>query len=325
MARQIRSGRAVAALALAVFVAVATAQDYPNRPVKIIAPNPPGGGFDFVARVAAERLSAQVGQQFIVENRVGSGTVVGTTAAARSAPDGYTLVVGGLSNIALNPGLYKELSYDPLVDFTPVGLIATYSYTLVGRKDLPQSTLKELVEYARANPGKINFAVGGPGTGQQIGAAILAKLTGTSFHFVPYKGAGAVYPDLLGGRVDLFYDLTGTARPYIEGGQVKGIATSSAQRNPLLPAVPTINESGVATLEMETWFGLFAPAKTPQPILERLRAETAKVVEHPEVVARFEKATGRVVRMSPEATDTYVKAEIAKWTRLVREAGITAE
>ena len=127
MARQIRSGRAAAALALAVFVAVATAQDYPNRPVKIIAPNPPGGGFDFVARVAAERLSAQVGQQFIVENRVGSGTVVGTTAAARSAPDGYTLVVGGLSNIALNPGLYKELSYDPLVDFTPVGLIATYS------------------------------------------------------------------------------------------------------------------------------------------------------------------------------------------------------
>jgi tripartite-type tricarboxylate transporter receptor subunit TctC len=150
-------------------------------------------------------------------------------------------------------------------------------------------------------------------------------MTGATFHFVPYKGAGAVYPDLLAGRVDLFYDLTGTARPYIDGGQVKGIATSSAQRNPLLAGVPTINESGVATLEMETWFGLFAPAKTPPAILDRLRAETAKVVEHPDVAGRFEKATARVVRMSPEATDAYVKAEIAKWTRLVREAGITAE
>ena len=185
--------------------------------------------------------------------------------------------------------------------------------------------MREIVEYARTNPGKINFAVGGPGTGQQIGAAILAKLTATSFHFVPYKGAGAVYPDLLAGRVDLFYDLTGTARPYIEAGQVKGIAASSAQRNPLLPNVPTINESGVATLEMETWFGLFAPAKTPAAILDRLRAETAKVVEHPEVAARFEKATARVVRMSPAETDAYVKSEVAKWTKLVREAGITAE
>jgi tripartite-type tricarboxylate transporter receptor subunit TctC len=325
MSQRSAFARALAALALGLAAAATTAQDYPNRPVKIIAPNPPGGGFDFFGRVAAERLSAQLGQQFIVENRVGSGTVVGTTAAARAAPDGYTLLVGALSNIALNPGLYKELAYDPLADFTPVGLIATYSYTLVGRKDLPQATLREIVEYARTNPGKINFAVGGPGTGQQIGAAILAKLTATSFHFVPYKGAGAVYPDLLAGRVDLFYDLTGTARPYIEAGQVKGIAASSAQRNPLLPNVPTINESGVATLEMETWFGLFAPAKTPAAILDRLRAETAKVVEHPEVAARFEKATARVVRMSPAETDAYVKSEVAKWTKLVREAGITAE
>jgi tripartite-type tricarboxylate transporter receptor subunit TctC len=322
---RVASRRASLAFALAVWTAAAAAQDYPNRPVKIIAPNPPGGGFDFVARIAADRLTQQLGQQFIVENRVGSGTVVGTTAAARSAPDGYTLVVGGLSNIALNPGLYKELSYDPLVDFTPVGLIATYSYTLVGRKDLPQSTLKEIVEYARANPGKINFAVGGPGTGQQIGAAILARLTGASFHFIPYKGAGAVYPDLLSGRVDLFYDLTGTARPYIADGRVKGIASSGAQRSPALPEVPTVNESGVATLEMETWFGLFAPAKTPAPILEKLRAEVAKIGEHPDVVARFEKATARMVRMGPQETDAYVKAEIDKWTKLVREAGITAE
>ncbi len=152
--RSIPRGRALAALALAAFAVAAAAQDYPSRPVKIIAPNPPGGGFDFVARVAAERLSAQLGQQFIVENRVGSGTVVGTTAAARSAPDGYTLVVGGLSNIALNPGLYKELPYDPLADFTPVGLIATYSYTLVGRKDLPQASLKEIVELRAREPGQ---------------------------------------------------------------------------------------------------------------------------------------------------------------------------
>ena len=316
---------ALAAIALALFAGAGSAQDYPHRPVKIIAPNPPGGGFDFVARIAADRLSQQLGQQFIVENRVGGGTVVGTTAAARAAPDGYTLVVGGLSNIALNPGLYKELPYDPSTDFTPVGLIATYSYTLVARKDLPQSTLREIVDYARANPDKINFAVGGPGTGQQIGAAILGKLAGATFHFVPYKGAGAVYPDLLTGRVDLFYDLTGTARPYIEARSVKAIASSGPSRSPVLPNVPTINESGVAALEMETWFGLFAPAKTPAPILEKLRAELAKIAANPEVTARFEQATARMVRMGPQATDAYVKAEIAKWTKLVREAGITAE
>ena len=251
--------------------------------------------------------------------------MVGTTAAARSAPDGYTLVVGGLSNIALNPGLYKELSYDPLVDFTPVGLIATYSYTLVGRKDLPQSTLKELVEYARANPGKINFAVGGPGTGQQIGAAILAKLTGTSFQLRPVQGRRRGVPGPpRGARRPLL-------RPHRHRPAVHRGRPGEGHRD-LVRATESAAAGGADDQRERRRHArdgdLVRSVRAGEDAAADPRAaarETAKVVEHPEVVARFEKATGRVVGMSPEATDTYVKAEIAKWTRLVREAGITAE
>ena len=185
--------------------------------------------------------------------------------------------------------------------------------------------MREIVEYARTNPGKINFAVGGPGTGQQIGAAILAKLTATSFHFVPYKGAGAVYPDLLAGRVDLFYDLTGTARPYIEAGQVKGIADLVRAAQPVAPERADHQRERGRDARDGNMVRALRAGEDAAAILDRLRAETAKVVEHPEVAARFEKATARVVRMSPAETDAYVKSEVAKWTKLVREAGITAE
>jgi tripartite-type tricarboxylate transporter receptor subunit TctC len=299
------------------------AQNYPDRPVKVVVPSTPGGGFDFVGRVLADKLTEQLGQPFVVENRPGAGTMLGTQTAASAAPNGYTVLVGGLSNIALNPGLYKQLPYAP-EDFTPIALVISYSYTWIARPNLPQSSLADVFAFARANPGKLNLAIGGLGSGQHVGAAILCKLAGVTMESVNYKGAQPVYTDLLADRVDVFYDNTTTARPYIDSGRVKPLAISSAARNPLLPNVPTITETGVAPFEMETWFGLFALAKTPPAIVARLRTAVADVMKMEAVRTTFEKSGGRLLSMPPGETEAFVKAEVAKWTKLVRDAGVTA-
>jgi tripartite-type tricarboxylate transporter receptor subunit TctC len=313
--------------ALAAFSAfsAALAQDYPSRPVRIVVPSAPGGGFDLVGRVLAQKIGEQMGQAFVVENRPGAGTLVGTQLVARSAPDGYNLVVGGLSNIALNMGLYKEPGYDSLVDFTPVSLVVSHSYTLVARKDLPPASLAEVIAFARANPGKLNIGTSGLGTGQYIGAAIIAALTGVNIVKVPYKGAQPVYQDLLAGRLDLFFDNTTTTQPYVDSGQVKALAVSSRVRARTLPQVPTLIETGVVDLEMETWFGLFAPARTPRAVLERLRAETDKAMLSAEVRSRLEMGSGRSLRMAPAETEAFVRAEVVKWTALLRKAGVEPE
>jgi tripartite-type tricarboxylate transporter receptor subunit TctC len=293
--------------------------------VRIIVPSAPGGGFDLVGRVLAQKLGEQAGQPFVVENRPGAGTLVGTQLAARAAPDGYNLVVGGLSNIALNMGLYKEPGYDSLADFVPIALVVSHSYTLVARKDLPLGSLKEVVAFARGHPGKLNIGTSGVGTGQYIGAAVIGALTGVDIVRVPYKGAQAVYQDLLAGRLDLFFDNTTTTRPYVEAGQVKALAVSSRERAPNMPQVPTLIETGVVDLEMETWFGLFAPARTPRAVVERLRAELDKATLSAEVRSRLETGSGRSLRMSPAETEALVKAEVAKWVSLLRRAGIEPE
>jgi len=310
---------------LAVALGSGKAQEYPAKPVKIIAPNPPGGGFDLIARMSAQQLSQQTGQQFIVENRTGAGTLVGTEAAAKAPADGYTLVVGSFSNLAANPGLYRELPYDPVNDFVPLGMVATYSFALVSRRDLAPESLREIIDLARANPGKLTYASGGVGTGQHIAGAVLAQLTGVKLVHVPYRGAQAAYQDLLSGRVDLFFDNAGTAKSYVDDGRVKVFAVSSAQRFAGLPRVPTVTETGAAKMEMEAWFGVFGRAGTPPPVVERLRREMARAMDAPEFTARFEKGGGRLLRMSPADAEAFVRAEVAKWTRLIREAGIAAE
>ena len=311
---------ACAALALS-----AQAEDYPARPVKIVAPNPPGGGFDLVARVVAQQLSQQVGQQFIVENRAGAGTLIGTEAVAKAPADGYTLLVGSFSNIAANAGLYRALPYDPLADFVPLGMVVSYSYALVSRRDLPQGSLREILDFARANPGKLTYGSGGVGTGQHVAAAVLAQLTGVQMVHVPYRGAQAAYQDLLSGRVDLMFDNAGTAKPYVDDGRVKAFAVSSARRFAGLPGLPTVNETGLARMELEAWFGIFARSGTAAPVVERLRAEMAKATQSPELVARFEKGGGRILRMSDAEAEAFVKSQVATWSKLIRDAGITAD
>jgi tripartite-type tricarboxylate transporter receptor subunit TctC len=300
----------------------ALAQAYPDRPIKIIVPQPPGGGLDTVARILAERLQGLLGQGVVVENRIGAGTLVGTDAAAKAPADGYTLLLGALSNIALNPGLYAKLPYDPLKDFTPIGLAVTWSYTLVARKDLPHNDLKEVIEFARANPEKITFASAGKGSGQHIAMAVTAQLAGVKLTHVPYRGAQAAYQDVLGGRVDLFFDISSTARAQVDSGTVRALAVSSRERQAMHKDVPSVMETGVAPLDMESWFGLFAPAAVPAPVLARLRAEFAKVVAMPEVAEAFARTGGRVMKLSLAETEALLKRDVDRWTKLIQEAGL---
>lgn len=299
--------------------------DYPNKPVRIVAPSAPGGGFDLVARVLGSKLSEQMGQQFVVENRPGGGTLAGTTAIAKAPADGYHIIVGGLSNMALNVGLYKNLGYDPLTDFIPLRVVVSHSYTLVGKKDLPFNTMKDLLSYAKANPGKLNFGSSGTGTGQFILASLIKGMGNVDIQIIPYKGAQPVYLDLLGGRLDLFFDNTTTTRTYLESNQLKAFAVSSKQRAPDAPMIPTLMETGTIDLEMETWFGLFVPAKTPSAVVEKLRSEIDIAMQSAEVRKRIQQGSGRIVQMNSTETDAMLKSEASKWPKLMRSAGILPE
>ena len=316
----------VPALAMTSLAPMSWAQSaYPNRPLKVIVPQPPGGGFDFVARALAERLAKQIGQSVVVENRPGSGTLLGTDAAAKADPDGYTLLMGSVSNIALNMGLYDKLSYDSLRDFEPVGIAVSYSYTLMARNDLPFNSLKEVIAYAKANPSKLNYASAGNGSGQHVLAAALWHLSGADITHVPYKGAQAAYQDLLGGRIDLFFDLSSTARPQVDSGKVKALALSGAERNPAHPNVPTILESGVAQLDLESWFGYFVPSKTPAPIQDRLRNELTKLISQPDLQDLFRSRGGKPLNLNAAQTKALVQRDVERWTKLVRDIGIKAD
>lgn len=303
----------------------ALARDFPQKPVRIIVPSAPGGGYDYIARALAEKMPATLGQPIVVENRPGAGALVGTRAAVAAPPDGYTLVVGGLANLAFSVGVYPKPGYDPIADFTPVALVGSFSYTLVARRDAPQSTLAETIAHARANPKRITVGTAGAGSGQHIAAALLAQRAGLDLVIVHYKGAQPVYPDLLAGRVDLFFDNTTTARPFIESQRVKPLAVSSSRRDPLLPAVPTVAETGLAGYAVDSWIGIFAPAKTPDEAIVTLRTAVEASLKDAAFRAQLQ-ANGWDLNVVPPAeTRAFVKAEVDRWVRFIRDAGITAE
>jgi tripartite-type tricarboxylate transporter receptor subunit TctC len=316
--------RALACVAfalLALDVAMARAQSgYPDRPVKIIVPIGAGGSYDLVGRYLADVLSKRTGQAFFVENKPGAGTVVGTQAAAQSEPDGYTLLVGGLSNMAFNSALYSKLAYDPLKDFVPVALVYRFGYVMVGRKELPQANLADIVAAAKAKPGSITVATAGVGTGQHLVAAAFMKAAGAKLLEVPYKGSPPAFTDLLAGRIDLFFDSIAAGLPYVQSGQARGIAVLSSKRSPLIPDVPTLSEAGVPGLDVDSWLGIFVPAKTPPEIIARLRGDIRAAL--PDLKDRFEKSGGEVWDMPDERLNAFVASEHESWTKLIREAGI---
>lgn len=321
MVRFCRGLVAASCAVLAFGLAIAQAQtDYPSRPVKIIVPIGPGGSYDLIGRHLADALSKRTGQAFFVENKPGAGTVVGTQAAAQSEADGYTLLVGGLSNMAFNSALYSKLGYDPLKDFIPVALIYKFGYVMVARKDLPQTKLQDIVAAAKAAPGSISVATAGVGTGQHLVAAAFMKAAGIKLLEVPYKGSPPAFTDLLAGRVDLFFDSIAAALPYVQSGQARGIAVLSSKRSPLASDVPTMSEAGVPGLDVDSWLGIFAPTKTPPQAIAKLRREIRAAL--PDLKERFEKSGGEAWDMPDDKLDGFVASEYENWTKLIRETGI---
>jgi tripartite-type tricarboxylate transporter receptor subunit TctC len=313
-----------AVLALGLFgQGAGQAQNYPDRPVKIVVPIGPAGSYDILGRLVADQLGKRLNQTFVVENRPGGGTIVGTKAVIASEPDGYTLLVGGLSNVVFNAGLYKNPPYDPLKELVPVALILNISYTLVGAPGLPYKTPKEIIEAAKKNPGGIKLANAGVGTGQHVVGAAFQAMTGTKFLEVPYRGSSLAFPDLLANRVDLFFDSTPAAMPHVKSGKAKGVAILTAKRLPDMPDVPTMTESGVPGLEIDSWIGIFAPAKTPPAVIALLQKHIAEA--GPEMKPRLTAIGGELMDVPPARLNAVVKADYDKWLKIIKDANITLD
>jgi tripartite-type tricarboxylate transporter receptor subunit TctC len=301
------------------------AQDYPTRPVTIVVAQPPGGGTDIIARIIANQLSIQMGQPVVVENKAGAGTVVGTAFAASAAPDGYTLLTGLTANMAVNPSLFAKLAYDPIRDFTPVGMLATFPFAVVASNSFPAHSIKELIEMAKAKPGDINFASGGNGTGQHLSTELFELEAGIKMTHVPYRGATPAYADVMSGQTPVFFDNLASALGQIQGGSVRALAVTGKERSPLLPNVPTVAESGLPGYDYEVWFGLWAPKNTPRPVVEKLYAEIQKALDNPDVKKRITEDTGTPMKMPLADIEPFVKSEIAKWADVIKRGGVAVQ
>lgn len=320
----VRPALATLAVLLSLTAAPLHAQTYPDRPIKIIVPSGPGGGYDLLARTLGPKLSDRLKQSIVVENRTGAGTLVGTQAAAAAPADGYTLVIGGPSNIVFNSALYKKAAYTP-ADFVPITLIINYPYMLITRADLPYASLAQFVAAARAEPGKFTMATAGVGTGQHIAAASFLSVAKIDMPFVHYKSAQQPYPDLLGGRVDALFDTVASARQHVLAGKARGLAMASGARSSGLPDVPTGRELGMPGFELDAWTGVFAPAKTPAAAVQRLRAEIAQTMTDADFRTRMEGTGGQLMNLSPQETEQLVRSEAERWLPLIRQAGIAAD
>ena len=311
--------------AVGVTASTSFAQDYPSRAITVIVPQPPGGGTDIISRLVAQQLSVQVGQPVVIENRAGAGTVVGSDAAAKAAPDGYTLLAGLTANMAVNPSLFRKLSYDPIRDFTPVGMLAEFPFVLVVSKNFPAHSVKELIALAKAKPGEINFASAGNGSGQHLSGELFKLMSGADITHVPYRGAAPAYSDVISGRTPVFFDNLASALGQIKSGNVRALAVTGKERSPLLPDVPTVAEAGVPGYQNYVWFGFWAPKKTPRPIVEKLHAEIQKAVSNPTVRQRILADAGVPMNTPLADIEPLVKADIAKWADVIKRAHISVQ
>jgi len=316
---------AVAATIEVIAPQAADAQTYPSRSVTIVVPSAAGGGTDTLSRILGDQLSKQLGQPFVVENRTGGGMLVGTTAAAKAAPDGYTLLAGLTGNMSVNPSLFAKLPYDPLADFTPVAMLATYPFLVVVSNSLPAKSIKELIDLAKAQPGKIDYASAGNGTGQHLAPELFKMMTGIQMGHIPYRGAQPAYQDVISGRVPVFFDNMSTAMSLAKGGKVRALAITSKKRSSLMPELPTVDESGVPGYEYHTWFGFWAPKKTPPAVVEKLNMEVRKALADPTVRQRIAATAGEPSTMERKDMDAFVQAEIKKWAEVVKRAGIKVQ
>jgi len=318
----------VPALILAALLAVAsplaTAQAYPNRAIHIIAPFPAGGGYDFLSRLVGSEMTKTFGQPVIVENKAGANGNIGTDAAAKSAPDGYTLLMGGNSPLSLNVGLYPKLPYDPVRDFEPIARVATQPNLFAANPKVPVKSVAELVQYAKANPGKLTYASNGNGSPQHLAAEQLKRMAGIDMVHVPYKGAAPTAAALLAGEVSVAFNIILLPLPHVQSGKLTGLAVASSKRSPLAPGIPTMAELGYP-IDIDTWYGLVAPAGTSKDIVAKLNTETLRILSLSDLREKTRSQGIELGGSTPEEFSAFLKADIAKWTKAIREMNISID
>ena len=309
-----------AALAVA-FAANAFAQTYPNRPIRYIVGQAPGGSSDTLARIVTPRVADALGQQVVVDNRPGATGIIGAEVVARATPDGYTLLQVSTS-LATNPAVHAKLPYDSARDFSPVLLLTQQPNLFLVHPSLPVKNMKELIAYAKAKPGQLNFASSGTGGSQHLAGELLKGMTGIEMTHIPYKGTPPALVDVLAGRVPVMSSTMPPALPHVKTGKVRAIAITSLKRSPAVPEVPTVAESGVPGFEAISWQGLVAPTGTPRPVIQRINAEFVKVLKQPDVIARLNEQGYETVASTSEWFSQYIQSEIVKWTKVIKAAGI---
>lgn len=317
-----------ARLACAAFIATtanaASGQAYPAKPVRLIVPSSAGGGTDIVARIITPDLSRRLGQQVVVENRAGAGTMIGIEAAARSAPDGYTLLMG-LSTLAINSALYKKVPYDPVRDFAPITQAVSSASIIVVHPSIPVKSVKELIAFARARAGQLNYASAGVGTYPHMTMELFLSMAKLKMEHIPYKGTGPAMIDMIAGQVSTMAATILTGMPHIRSGRLRPLGITSVGRSPIVPEIPTVAEAGLPGFESVQWYGMLAPARTPKEIVTRLHAEMTRILQQPDVKERFAGDGADPVGNTPEEFARYIQSELVKWAKVAREAGIKPE
>ena len=298
---------------------------YPDKPIRLIMPYPAGGSIDTAGRAVAQKLAENFGQQIVIDNRTGSGGTIGTETAARAAPDGYTLVMGGNGTLALSPHLQRNLPYDPIRDFAPVTILIASPYVLVVHPSVPVHSVKELVAMAKAKPGEINYASGGNGSAPHLTAELFNTAAGVKLMHVPYKGSTPAITDLIGGQVQVMFTGIPSVLAFIKNGRTRALGTTGKVRSPVLPDVPTVMEAGVPGYEVSPWFGLLVPARTPAAIVNTLHTEIVKVLRSQAIRERFAAEGVDPVGNTPEQFAAYIKQEFVKWGKVVKDSGMRAD
>jgi tripartite-type tricarboxylate transporter receptor subunit TctC len=300
-------------------------QSYPQRPIRAIVPIAPGGGTDTTGRLVMTKLSEKLGQQIVVDNRAGGGGTIGASIAAKAQPDGYTFLFGSISTHGVNPALFKKLPYDHIKDFAPVALIGKVPNVLVVHPSLPVKSVSDLINYAKANPGKINYGSAGLGSPPHLSMELLKSMAAINIVHVPYKGAGPALADLLGGQVQVMCTSLAGQLPHIKAGRVRALAVTTAKRNAQVPDVPTMIEAGVPGYEVTIWYAVFFPAGVPKPIITRLNSALVMLLNTPEMKERMAQIGVDPAPSTPAELAAFVKAETAKWTKVVHDAGVKLE
>jgi tripartite-type tricarboxylate transporter receptor subunit TctC len=311
--------------AMLIMASAAPAQTYPIRPIRWVVTYPPGGPTDVVARAIGAKLTEAWGQQIVIDNRAGAGGVIGTDIAAKAVPDGYTLLFGTSAGLTINPALNSKLPYDAVKDFAPVSLLVLNPQILVVHPAVPVNSVKELVALAKARPGQLNYASVGLGSPNHMGMELLKALTGIDIVHVPYKGTGPAITDLLGGQVQVMFNSMPSVIPLVASGKLKGLAVGSVQRSPAVPDIPTVAEAGVPGFENVTWYGMFAPAKTPHDIIVKLNKQVVQILASPEMAQRLASQGAEPRSSTPEELTKFMRVESERWKKVIKTAGIKVE